>query len=492
MDADRSIRLSAANPLPIWRKIAYGAGDSGFSLTTTALALAYLDFLINVVGLDPQLAGVSIAVGRIWDAFNDLFVGTLSDRTRSRWGRRRPYLLFGAIPFGVAFVLMWLVPPSSEQAVLAIYYTAMYVVFDTLFTLVNVPYIALTPELAPSYDERTSLHSYRMAFSIGLGLVGAIAPLAIVDAVAGSGAPALSLALSAAEGEVEGSLEARRAAYALMSIILAAASVVPVYITFAATRERPEYQALRAPALRESFRIAASNKAFLIAAGVYLLTWMPIDLIQFVLVFLIRDALGLGSAERDTIFLLIFGVAVLALPFWVWLSRRWDKKRAYQLGMAFLAGVLIALSFVSPGMVGAIYLLAALAGVGVSAAHAIPLAILPDTIEWDELRTAHRQEAAYYSVVTLIQKLVGAATIALTGTLLAASGYIQGATPGAITGQPESALNAIRALTGPLPALLFVAGIVLASFYPISRERHARIVRALEKKKALRNRVENA
>src|SRR3989304_2266365 len=123
MDADRSIRLSAANPLPIWRKIAYGAGDSGFSL--------------------------------------------------------------GSVPFGVAFVLMWLVPPANEQALLAMYYTAMYVVFDTTFTLVNVPYIALTPELAPSYDERTSLHSYRMAFSIGLGLAGAIAPPATPDAVAG-------------------------------------------------------------------------------------------------------------------------------------------------------------------------------------------------------------------------------------------------------------------------------------------------------------------
>jgi len=115
MDADRSIRLSAANPLPIWRKIAYGAGDSGFSLTSTALALVYLDFLINVVGLDPRLAGISIGVGRVWDAFNDLFVGTLSDRTRSRWGRRRPYLLFGSIPFGVAFVLMWLVPPANDS-----------------------------------------------------------------------------------------------------------------------------------------------------------------------------------------------------------------------------------------------------------------------------------------------------------------------------------------------------------------------------------------
>ena len=95
-DPQSRIRLSAAPPLPVWRKIAYGAGDSGFSLTSTALALLYLFFLVNVVGLDPAAAGIALGIGRIWDALNDLLIGTLSDRARSRWGRRRPYLLFGA------------------------------------------------------------------------------------------------------------------------------------------------------------------------------------------------------------------------------------------------------------------------------------------------------------------------------------------------------------------------------------------------------------
>ncbi len=477
MDRDSSIRLSHGHPLrmSVWKKIAYGAGDSGFSLTTTALALVYLDFLINVVGLEAGLAGAAIGAGRVWDALNDLFVGTLSDRTRSRWGRRRPYLLFGAIPFGIAFVLMWLAPPTNDQTLLAIYYTAMYVVFDTLFTLVNVPYIALTPELALTYDERTSLHSYRMAFSIGLGLVGAIAPLAIVDAIGGPNAP----------------LETRRAAYATMAMILGGVSIVPIYLTFATTRERPEYQDLPTPSIRESFRVAAGNKAFLIAAGVYLLTWIPIDLIQFVLVFLIRDYFGLGSGERDTIFLLIFGVGVLALPLWVWVAGRWNKKRAYQAGIAFLAVVLIVLSFTTPGQTEVVFLLATLAGVGVSAAHVIPLAILPDTIEWDELRTATRQEAAYYSVITLIQKLVGAGTIALTGTVLAAAGYIEQTARGGAVTQPDSALAAIRALTGPLPAVFFILGIVFVSFYPISREKHAQIVRAIEKRRKLRKQFES-
>ena len=453
--------------LTVWQKIAYGMGDSGFSLTTTALALLYLDFLINVVGLDPALAGGAIGAGRIWDALNDIFIGALSDRTRTRWGRRRPYLLFGALPFGIAFVLMWLTPAASSQLVLAAYYTGMYVLFDTLFTLVNVPYIALTPELASSYDERTSLHSYRMAFSIGFGLIGAVAPLALVDALADAGATA----------------GARQAAYAVMAIILAAVSILPVYVTFLSTRERPEFQNLDSPTLRESFRIATSNRAFIIAAGIYLLTWIPIDLIQFVLVFLLRDYFRLSGGERDMVFGVLFGVAVLALPLWVWLSGRWDKKRAYQAGIAFLAAMLIVMSLTSPGQTWLVIALAATAGIGLSAAHAIPLAILPDVIDWDELRSASRQEGAYYSVITLIQKLVGALTIALTGSVLAATGYI---TQGIGVIQPPSAINAIRFITGPLPALFFILGIILAAIYPITRERHARIVRALTKRREYR------
>ncbi|MBK6431639.1 MFS transporter [Candidatus Amarolinea dominans] len=115
---------------------------------------------------------------------------------------------------------MWVVPAMPSQTALLIYYTAMYILFDTFFTLVNVPYIALTPELAPGYDERTSLHSYRMAFSIGFGLLGAVAPLAIVDAIAGAGVSGPAL----------------HSAYMVMATLLGLASVLPVWLVFAVVR----------------------------------------------------------------------------------------------------------------------------------------------------------------------------------------------------------------------------------------------------------------
>ena len=124
-----------------------------------------LFFLTDVARLQPALAAWAVGLPRFWDAINDPLFGLISDRIRSRWGRRRVLLLFGAVPLGLTFMLMWFVPPFS-QAGLAVYYAVVFILFDTAFTVVHVGYNALTPEMTSDYDERSSLNGYRMAFSI--------------------------------------------------------------------------------------------------------------------------------------------------------------------------------------------------------------------------------------------------------------------------------------------------------------------------------------
>lgn len=162
----------------------YGFGDISFSLTNTILAVYFAIFLTDVVGLPASLAAAAIFLGRSWDYINDPLVGHLSDRTRTRWGRRRPFLLFGAVPFAITFILLWLRPPWDSPILLAAYYAVAYLLFDLSFTLVNTPYAALTPELTADYDERTSLTSYRMFFSIAGSLIAFTVPLAIVGSFA--------------------------------------------------------------------------------------------------------------------------------------------------------------------------------------------------------------------------------------------------------------------------------------------------------------------
>ena len=140
--------------LTLWSKLAYAVGGLAHSVGPgTIVAFWYLFFLTDVAGLAPSLAGLTIIIGGVWDAVNDPVIGWLSDRTRTRWGRRRPYLLFGALPYGATFALMWWVPPIDGGILLSLYFAGVYILFDTAVTLVSCPYDALVPELTVDYDE---------------------------------------------------------------------------------------------------------------------------------------------------------------------------------------------------------------------------------------------------------------------------------------------------------------------------------------------------
>ncbi len=186
-------------------------------------------FMTDVVGLKPVYAAAAIFIGRTWDYINDPLVGFLTDRTRTRWGRRRPFLLFGFIPFGLTFAMMWYRPPTDSQFLLAAYYALAYFLFDTSYTFVTMPYSALTPELTQDYDERTSLTTYRMAFSIFGSLLAFTVPLLII-----------------------GSMRPENTGRVFtMGIIFGTACALPLILTFFGTRERPEYFAQSQPGIRE-------------------------------------------------------------------------------------------------------------------------------------------------------------------------------------------------------------------------------------------------
>jgi GPH family glycoside/pentoside/hexuronide:cation symporter len=141
MDTERK----TSDKLTTRTKFFYGLGDWGTSAATTARNLYWLFFLVNVVGLQTQFAGVVILIGRVWDSINDPLIGTISDRINTRWGRRRPFLLFGAVPFGLSFFLLFYIPSIESDFWLSVYYVGVFFLFDTMYTVINTPYAALTP-----------------------------------------------------------------------------------------------------------------------------------------------------------------------------------------------------------------------------------------------------------------------------------------------------------------------------------------------------------
>jgi GPH family glycoside/pentoside/hexuronide:cation symporter len=437
-------------------KFVYGSGDLDFSLVGTIIGAYFLFFLTDVVGIKPAVAGIAILIGRTWDYLNDPLIGHLSDRTRSKWGRRRPFLLFGALPFALAFTLMWYRPPFDSQIALAVYYAAAYVLFDAAATFVYMPYFALTPELTENYDERTSLTSYRMFFSILGSLVAFTVPLMIV----GSFTPANS------------------AKVLLMGGIFGLGSALPLLLVFFNTREREVFVAQERPKFLESLKAAFKNKPFIFGAIIYLLTWVCMDILQAILLFFIKYVLKLEGMS-DIIMALIFVTAIIALPLWEYASRKLNKRMAYVYGVVFWAIAQILLITVGPLVsMPVLVLLCVMAGIGVSAAHVLPWAILPDAIEWDEYKTGKRHEGMFYSLVTLMGKIASSIAIPLTAIMLDVTGYI----PNALQ-QPASALLGIRLLVGPVPAVFLTISIIFALKYPLERAQFSSIVKELEERR---------
>lgn len=443
----------------------YGAGDIAFSLTNTILAVYFAIFLTDVVGLSAKLAAIAIFVGRSWDYINDPLMGHLSDRTRTRWGRRRPFLLFGVWPFAITFIMLWVHPGWDNQIFLALYYAAAYILFDAAFTMVNMPYAALTPELTDDYDERTSLTSYRMFFSIAGSLIAFTIPLALIDRFTPEN-----------DGRV-----------LVMAFIFGCVCIAPILLVFASTRERQDFMHLEQPRLLASLKAAFKNKPFLFGAGIFLLTWVSVDILQTTLLFFLKYVLKRES-QSDLIMATIFVTALVALPLWEWAARRWNKRLAYIAGIAFWAVVQLAIVSLGPED-DLIWLLAlcVLAGIGVSAAHVLPWAIIPDAIEWDEWQTGARHEGTFFSLVTLMQKIASSIAIPFILLLLDATGYI----PNAAQQQP-GALLGIRLVVGPVPAVLLLAGILFAILYPLNRDEFARIVAELNQRRALKRLEEPA
>jgi GPH family glycoside/pentoside/hexuronide:cation symporter len=464
--------------LPLWIKLVYGSGDWGMASFGTLRQVFYAIFLTDVVGLAAGLASFAAITGALWDAINDPLVGVLTDRLHTRLGRRRPFLLLFSIPYGLGFMLLWWAPPFESPAATMIVVTLAYMLTDTLQTLVIVPYFALTPEITEDYDERTTLTGFRMFFNLLASLVVAVAAPMIVD-----------MALKNGYTQQQG--------YILVAAIFGGLAAVPFLLIglFVRERQRVSSLAITRYGLNKIIHTAWGNIPFRFATGLYMLNWITFDLVALMLPFYILywissgdllasvNLFGVTLSLESAVLGLLLVTAVVALPFWMRLSRRLSKRRAYIVGMSFWAVVQLVLFLVQPGQTGAILALSVLAGLGVSTAHVLPDAIFPDCIEWDELRTRQRHEGIYYGVKNFIRKLSGALTIFLALQILGIFGY-QAPPEGAVQfNQPDSTLAAIRWLTGPAGALLLLCAITVAWFYPLTRARHARIRRLLERRR---------
>lgn len=433
--------------LPLRIKLLFSTGDLATSIPLAILMFFQLYFLTDVAGLQPDLAGWAVGAGKLWDSINDPLFGLISDRLRTRWGRRRVLLLFGAVPLGLSFMLMWLVPPLSPIG-LTIYYAITFILFDSVFTFVHVSYNALTPELTHDYDERSSLNGVRMAFSIS-GTLGAIILATILGWY----------------------ITDKRLLFMILGIGLGLVSILPPWVVFRVTTEKPASEHPAPLPSRESILITLRNRPFWMVMGLYLLSWTTASILAAVLIYFSNYYLRVPEQSNYFVLLIEFS-AILFIPFWVWVSQKLDKRRAFILGTFSWIVVLLGISVISNNQVGLAYFLAFLGGSGLATAFVLPWSMVPDIIEYDELQTGQRREGAYYSFASFFQKLATALAIWAMGQALNAAGYITPTAATPLPVQPESVVGVIRFFTGPVPAVLLIFSIIFAWRYPITRESH--------------------
>src|SRR5215216_5880309 len=468
--------LPSKDRLSIWMKLLYGSGDWGISSIGMMRSIFYAIYLTDVVGLEPRLASFGALFGIVWDAVNDPIIGILSDRLNTRWGRRRPFLLWFAIPFGLSFIMLWSAPNWENQTLLMVYVTVTFMIADTLQTLISVPFLSLTPELTRDYDERTTLTSFRSFFQLVGALSVVVAAPAIVDMVLASGGT-------------------QQQGFMLVGAIFGGIGAIPLLLIGFFVHETYTPEQTASLPFRETLHAAWQNIPFRYAVGIHMLNWSAVDMIAvafpyFLLYWVARgdflasiNILGYELAYESAFFGILMSVCILFIPFWLWLARRKNKRQAYMLGMVFWVAVQLLIFTVRPGDTRTLLIVSALAGVGVSAAYSLPDSMFADVIEWDELRTRRRQEGIFYGIRTLIRKLTGALVIFITLQLLGISGYVSPPDGTRQFTQADSALWMIRLLVSPFGATILCGTILLAWLFPLSREKYARIQKLLEQRR---------
>ncbi|GAB4476611.1 MAG: MFS transporter [Anaerolineales bacterium] len=454
MDEDRE-------KLTFWQKLGYGVGDIFGGGSGTLINFFYLVFLTDVVRINPALAGTVILISKVYDSVTDPFEGVLSDRTRTRLGRRRPYLLAGIFFVFLSFFAMFYPIQVESQTARFAFVLSTYLFFSTVVSIVMLNYNALQAELSLDYNERTSLTTFRIFFSTISSILCAILPLEIVKAF-----PDV------------------RSGWIAMATVFGLLFALPFIATVLVTRERSEFQKPPRPfhwkqAFLEPFQV----RTFVFVLFMYVTAFSAFDAVSSIVVYYIKTYLGRGD-EVSYVLGTLMVAQVLSLPFYQWLSRRTSKPRAYILGAIAFVTVMFFSFLITPSSPAfALYLFAALVGFGSGGVVMMVYAIFPDIPDVDELRSGERREGIYSALTTFTRKVSSALATFLVAQTLALAGYIPPVEIGGkLIEQMQTAqfIFVLRSVFVFLPVALISFGIYFAFRFPLSLARYQRLKTVLE------------
>jgi sugar (glycoside-pentoside-hexuronide) transporter len=425
--------------------VLYGAGDVGVALSITAIGTYLLFFYTDVAGLGIGLAGLVKGIGRVWDAVTDPPMGYLSDKTRSRFGRRRPWFGLASVPLGASIYALFAPPAGLGETALFLWMLVSYLAAYLFFTMFLTPYYALGAELSDDPDERTQIVAIRTLFQY-------------VGAVAGGFMPFIAV-----------SLGDPRVTYGIVAACFGGLAGGAILLAFLGTRERDQ-----APSPQASMRdfgsgVARSltNRPFRILLATFVTMGIGGGVNGAVSVYALIYWLGFTQREVGILIPVYLGAAAVALPFWVRYSARAGKDRALKQLCIYEVFVLSAIYFLVPSK-PLVYLFLTFAGFGL-AGFVVAASLLADVLDHDELATGEQRGGSFFGFWTFATKVAGGIGPPVVGAVLAMAGYVPN--------QPQSALvvEILRWLYGPVSALFFLAAALIFQRFPLTREAHREI-----------------
>lgn len=432
------------------RIVGYSLPAFGAAMVLLSVAVYLPNYYTDELGLSAALLGWVILAGRLWDAVTDPLVGHVSDRTRSRWGRRRPYFLLSAIPLWLAFYLIWSPAPGLSATALFAHLLVSYLILYTFWTIFWIPYISLGMELTPSYHERTRLFGTRQGFFLFGAAVGMLAPELFARAAGGP-----------------------QAGYPPMALLFGGVACGLILVAFAGQRERPSAARQEHFPFFQGLRVTFRNRAFVVLMFTYLVALVGGSFIAPLTLYVAKYVIQAREVVPLVMLAYLAG-SVAAIPLWVKLSRRLGKNRTWSIAM-LLATAVYATSFSYHEGTWRLWIaLAALIGAANGCTMTLGPSLSADVIDSDELETGRRREGAFMGIWSFLDKAAVGLAIFVGMQGLAAVGYVPNEE------QPERVVLGIKVLYCIVPAVCHLAAVLLFQRFPITAEVHARIRAGLD------------
>ncbi len=427
--------------LSIKEKIGYGLGDTASHFVWDMVGFWILIFYTDTFGISAAAAGTIMLIARFWDMLSDPIMGIIADRTKTRWGKFRPYILWMALPYSVLAVLTFTTPDLGETGKV-IWAGTTYFLLMTVFTAINLPYSSLGAVMTANSMERAGLNSYRFVFAFAGQLI-----------VSGT---ALSLARYFGNGnDAKG--------YQITLLLFSAISFILFMITFRSTRERVAPPKEQQESLKEDMRNLFKNRPWVILFIVGIISFVMFAIQNLSVAYYFKYYIG--NDESVQLFNVIGTIALMvAIPFSKPLAERFGKKNVY-LGSSLLSGLFFALIYL-PGENNTVtvYVLNVLAKMAYAPAVPLLWTMLADTADYSEWTTKRRSTGLVFSAATFAQKAGWGIGGALAGWLLALFQFVPN------EAQSDTAITGIKLMISVIPGVLYMLCAVFLFFYPIDKE----------------------